>query len=378
MNSHRTLLIIVNWNKADVLDTMLTSLEASGPREYDAVLVDNASTDNSVALVREKYPWIEILENPENLGGTGGFNRGMVYGLQHAQQYEFFWLLDNDVFVHPDAYDELLKPLLADSKVGMVGSAILLMNDPEQVQEAGVRIVWKTGAFERNAGGPLSAVQPHAVLPCDFVPACSCLVRVAAIREVGVWDPAFFLMWDDIEWGIRFTRAGWKVVAATASLVRHESYDNRRAKSPSWISYVWLRNSLYTFRNHAREHRFDVFFSIFRQTLSLLDNCLASGRISEHRALTKAIDDFFHNRMGKPPQEIYSQLPNQVQGNAPAPANLARIAMLVTDNADSARQRIAKLQADFPHAVISCIVTQQRPELLAEELPNGTSSASIL
>lgn len=350
---------------------MLSSLEASGPREFDAVLVDNASTDNSVRLVREKHPWVEVLENPENLGGTGGFNRGMTYGLQHPGNYEYFWLLDNDVYVHPGAYRALLQPMLDNERIGMVGAAILLMSDPSQVQEAGVRIVWSTGAFERNGGGPLANVEQNALLESDFVPACSCLVRVAAIREVGIWDPAFFLMWDDIEWGIRFTRAGWKVVAATDALVRHESYDNRRAKSPSWIGYIWLRNSLYTFRNHAvGANRLSIFFNIFRQTLTLLDNCAAGGRESEHRALRQAISDFFLNRMGKPPQELYSAASVQVSGASEKPAQLRNVALLVTDNADAARQRYSQLKSDYPDAQISCIVTQLRPELLAEDLPN--------
>lgn len=371
MSSPRTLVIMVNWNKAAVLDTMLSSLEASGPREYDAVLVDNASTDNSVSLVREKYPWVHILENSENLGGTGGFNRGMEYGLLHEARYDFLWLLDNDVYIHPGAYRALLQPMLEDPEIGMVGSTILLMSDPSQVQEAGVNIVWETGAFERNAGGALADVTPHALLRCDFVPACSCLVRVAAIEQVGAWDPAYFLMWDDIEWGIRFTRAGWKVVAATDALVRHESYDNRRAKSPAWISYVWLRNSLYTFRNYAPAgKRTQLFYTIFRQTLSLMDNCNASGRVSELRALRQAIADFYSNRMGKPPKQIYEQQAGVAVAAAAPPTNLHSIALLVSDNAKHARAIVKNLQHSYPNARIDCLVTNTSPQLLAEELPN--------
>src|SRR5688572_22811744 len=197
---------------------MLSSLEASGPREFDAVLVDNASTDNSVAMVREKYPWIHIIENKENLGGTGGFNCGMVYGLRHPNNYDFLWLLDNDVYIHPGAFRALLQPMVDEPGIGMIGSTILLMDDPTQVQEAGVRIVWNTGAFERNGAGEVAALPPNTLLESDFVPACSCLVRAQAVKELGVWDPAYFLLWDDIEWGVRFVRAGWRVVATTDSL----------------------------------------------------------------------------------------------------------------------------------------------------------------
>ena len=107
----KILAIVVNWNKRAALETMLGSLRASTALEFDTVVVDNASTDDSVAMVREKFPWTEIIENPENLGGTGGFNRGMRYGLNHPKQYDFLWLLDNDVLVHPGALEGLLAAM---------------------------------------------------------------------------------------------------------------------------------------------------------------------------------------------------------------------------------------------------------------------------
>jgi GT2 family glycosyltransferase len=371
VSSARTLIIIVNWNKADVLDTMLQSLEASGPREYDAVLVDNASTDNSVALVRQKYPWIHILQNKENLGGTGGFNCGMTYGLQHPNNYEYFWLLDNDVYIHPGAYRALLRPMLDDPQVGMVGSTILLMHDPNHVQEAGDWINWSTGAIERNGSGDLTELPAKPVLEAEFVPACSCLARVTAVRQLGIWDPSYFLLWDDIDWGVRFSRAGWKVVAATGSLVRHESYDNRRARSAAWIGYLSLRNGLYTFRNHAVPgKRLPLFYTAFRLTMCLMDNFRVSGRTEELLALRLAIRDFFANKMGRPPQEVYAKQITSVPGAVAPPAHLNRIAMLVTDNAEMARQMHASLQQSYPGAKIDSVVTNLRPELLAENLPN--------
>jgi hypothetical protein len=194
---------------------------------------------------------------------------------------------------------------------------------------------------------------------------------VEAVRQIGIWDPAYFLLWDDIDWGVRFTRAGWKVRAATGSLVRHESYDNRRAKSAAWIGYRSLRKGLYTFRNHGlAKTRLSLFYTAFRLTMCLMDNFRISGRTEELNALRLAMRDFFANRMGKPPQEVYSKHETAAPLTIERPKMLRRVAMLVMDNAENAREMYAQLQRDYPSARIESVVTNIRPELLAEELPN--------
>jgi len=158
----RTIAIVLNWNKRATLEVMLESLLASGPLEFDIVVVDNGSTDGSVEMLRERYPWIHQIVNATNLGGTGGFNRGMQYALSHPKGYEFLWMLDNDVIVEPGAYRGILQPFLDDPRVGMVGSTVLLLDDPNYAQETGVCIDRSTGAFIRNGEGTRPTTRPPA------------------------------------------------------------------------------------------------------------------------------------------------------------------------------------------------------------------------
>ena len=130
------LAIIVNWNKRAALDRLLGSLPLAGATPFDVVVVDNASTDDSVAFVRENYPSVAIVENAENLGGTGGFNSGLRYGLLHPNNYRYFWLLDNDVIAQRNCLDALMQAINTDPKIGLVGSTVTASSSLVQLATA--------------------------------------------------------------------------------------------------------------------------------------------------------------------------------------------------------------------------------------------------
>ena len=374
----RTIAIVLNWNKRATLEVMLESLLAAGPRDFDIVVVDNCSTDGSVEMLRERYPWIHQIVNAKNLGGTGGFNRGMQYALSHPKGYEFLWLLDNDVIVEPGAYHGLLQPFLDDPRMGMVGSTVLLLDDPNYAQETGVRIDRSTGAFIRSGEGPLDRNAPPRLYEADYAAACSLMTRASAVREVGLWDPAYFVNFDDIEWGLRFNRAGWRVVGTTGSLVRHESFNDRRAQNPVFNGYICSRNALYGFWRWARPPQsLRLFYRFFRGLRLAISAYEEEGCFDEARALRLAMRDFEDGRMGPPPDDL--RLP---PGATETPRNslpkgytrpLRRIALLARDNPDSCRAMHARLCEHFPMAYVETVVLAGTPELDRADLPNRRS-----
>jgi GT2 family glycosyltransferase len=369
VSSPRTLVIIVNWNKAAVLETMLRSLESSGPREFDAVLIDNASTDNSIAMVRETFPWVQIVHNTENLGGTGGFNTGLRYGLKHPNNYEFLWLLDNDVIVHEGAYRELLQVMDQDPKTGLVGSCILLMDDPTRVQECGGLLEWNTGRLLRGYEGNVSEM-PDRIIDVDFSAACSLLARLIAVREVGIRDPNYFLLRDDVERGVRMNRAGWKVKAAPRSRVQHESYNNRRGQASAISSYLAVRNGLYFNSRFAPPEHFrsNLYFQL-RTALGFAENFCASGRTEEAAIIERAIADFAANRMGRPPTDLKSRANDDRATEVKLPP-ARRIAVLCRDNPELTNTLHALVRSKFPRAQVDTVVLHDTPELRESNLPN--------
>lgn len=97
----KVLVISVTFNKKEYIANLLNSLKNIQYSNFD-VVVDNASSDGTVEFVRENFPEVTLIANAENTGGSGGFNAGISYAFkQHG--YDYYWLLDNDVEVSPDA-----------------------------------------------------------------------------------------------------------------------------------------------------------------------------------------------------------------------------------------------------------------------------------
>ena len=106
-------IVIVTWNKKKYVLDLLNSLGNLNYDNHDIIVVDNASTDDTCQVIREQYTYVDLIENKENLGGTGGFNTGMRYVLE-KRGYKYTWLLDNDAVVENDTLIELVRVMEND------------------------------------------------------------------------------------------------------------------------------------------------------------------------------------------------------------------------------------------------------------------------
>jgi len=370
-NPPRVLAVIVNWNKIGYLRNLLASLRTLGGSPFDILVVDNASSDGSPDMVRTEFPECALLETGANLGGTGGFNAGMTWGLRSEKDYEFLWLMDNDIVVHPGALDALLEAMGTDAKIGLVGSTILIMETPNRVQEIGARVDWSTAGLMRNCETEFSKVPRPQLLECDYVAACSALVRVEAARETGLWDPNYFIAWDDIYWGVLMKRARWRVVATTESVVEHEGYSDRRISSGAGASYIWMRNCLYFIhRNAPPKWRARALFHQFRLAHCTTDNLKSDGRHSSARVTELAIDHFFRDRLSGPPPKELAALKDAPREFGPLPRlPLRRIVLLVIEHHHVAAQFIETLKAEYPDAQIDVLVPDSSGDTLRSPIP---------
>jgi GT2 family glycosyltransferase len=363
-----TLAIICNWNKRDDLDRCLTTLRASSPEGlFDTVVVDNASTDDSVAMVREKHPWARVHVNPENLGGTGGFNAGMRIAL--AEGYDYYWLMDNDIVVHRGAFEALRKTMDGDRRIGLVGSRVLYLEDPEVTQEIGGRVEWSSGRLLQM---DKDATDRDARLnDVDFASACSLFARTAAARQAGIWDPGYFVTFDDVDWGVRMKRAGWRVVASSEAVVEHASFFSRRPKQGLVTCYYSVRNALYFFRRHnGRARNLRLMFHVFRRFLGDAALYRRAGEHGQATALRAAMGDFFRRRMGKCPHAIDFATKAD---DATFPADLAKgkkkLLLIATTSEELVKNYLAKLKERAPEADVDVFVNADDKELLEMDVP---------
>ena len=178
------------------------------------IVVDNGSTDNSVAHIHAAFPGVLILENEKNLGFAGGNNTGIRHALAHGADY--VWLLNNDTKPDPHALSELVAKALTDTKIGAVASICYYADAPSTVQAwAGARVNLWTGSA-RLSIKPRRDEWFHALNGTSF------LLSRAAIESVGLLDESFFLYWEDTEFCLRLRKKGWRIAAAPDSRVLHK------------------------------------------------------------------------------------------------------------------------------------------------------------
>jgi GT2 family glycosyltransferase len=235
-------IIVLNWNGLnDTLDC-LESLDQLDYENYEVVVVDNGSVDGSVPVIREQFPGVTIIETGENLGYAGGNNVGLRYAMVQGADYAL--LLNNDTVVDPTFLRILVDAAEVDPAVGIAGPTICYQERPDIIWSAGGAIDWQRGSTrmvgldERDEGQ--FGAEPR---PVDFVTGCAMLVRRAVMEQVGLLDERFFAYYEETEWCVRVTRAGYKILHVPLAQMWHKISPSARADSPL-VHYYMTRNRL--------------------------------------------------------------------------------------------------------------------------------------
>ncbi len=209
--------IIPNWNRPGDTITCLRSLAAGSYMGWHAIVVDNASTDDSVAAIGAAFPAAEILVNEKNLGFAGGVNAGIARA--RAEGFPYLLLLNNDTELGPDAVGALLAAAESDPRVGILSPLIYYADGGRIWFAGGYRRRWLPGIslpwYRRRHSFP-----PHP-FSVDYVTGCAMLVRTEAVDRIGALDTEYFMYWEDLDLCERARRAGWRILLVPTATVNH-------------------------------------------------------------------------------------------------------------------------------------------------------------
>ncbi len=216
--------MIPTWNGRALLTETLESLERQTV-EHDVIVVDNASTDGTAELLAERFPHVRLLQLQENAGFGSAVNRAV----EHVETPAVV-LVNNDAVCEPEFVERLLEPF-ADERVGMVAGVLLQHDEPELVDSAGIELDPTFRAWDQLWNHPVRDL-PGAdapVGPCGGAAA----YRLAAWREGGGFDEAFFAYWEDVDLALRLRLAGWSCVRAAGARALHKHGQTLGAASPA-------------------------------------------------------------------------------------------------------------------------------------------------
>jgi GT2 family glycosyltransferase len=193
----RVTLAILNYDGRELLDIVMPSMLAQHYQGARLVVVDNGSCDGSADYVRARWPSVEVIRIPENVGVAAALNRAV-----QASGDEFIALLNNDVELEPGWLGELVGALDAHPEAASASGKLLRFHDRAIIDAAGDLMMWSSAVFNRGAG-ELDRGQfdrPQAVFAAC---AGAALYRRSAFDLVGAFDESFFAYLEDIDWGVR-------------------------------------------------------------------------------------------------------------------------------------------------------------------------------
>ena len=212
----RVSVVIPNWNGIPHLPECLATLGIQSFRDFEVVLVDNSSTDDSVAWVRQHHPETRVLELDEN----GGFSKAVNAGIRDCQA-EYVALLNNDTAVEADWLDALVRALDAHPGYDFAASKMVLYHRPEVLNAAGdVYVLARFAGKNRGIGHP--AVKFEKMERVWGACAGAALYRRALFNQVGLFDEVFFLSAEDTDFNLRCLIAGKRCLYVPGAVVRHK------------------------------------------------------------------------------------------------------------------------------------------------------------
>ena len=258
-------ILIVSYNTCAVLRECLQSIEGGrGGLSLEVIVVDNASRDDSVAMVRGEFPWVRVIETGANLGFGNANNRAL-----EAATGRYLVLLNSDAFLGADTLAVSLRKMEAEPGVGLAGGRLV---GRDGVPQPSARmfptllrdLLTMSGLAERYAGsrffgqGDRTWADPMADAEVDWVPGAYSMVRGDLAREIGLFDPAFFLYYEEVDLCRRVKRAGYRVMYWPEIVVVHVGGESSRQVTTLEMSrsgaqlVLWrMRSTLLFYRKHG-------------------------------------------------------------------------------------------------------------------------------
>ncbi len=308
----KVFIIILNWNGWEDTIECLESLYTISYPNYDVVIVDNDSQDDSLARIRafasgevavksaslthtyrsEPLPVISysrreaeesqsaslskklarggqnkgsnrslvIIQNERNFGYSEGNNIGMRYALRASADYVL--LLNNDTVVDEHFLTELVRAADKDASIGAIGPKIYSYDAPSVIQSTGARKDFFTGTPISLNNGKTDDEANHftigGLLPADYMSGACILTKRKVIEEVGKLDPTYFLYYEDQDWCTRISMAGYRIVCNLNSKIWHKKMAST-SKAKRFSQYYPERSRVIYMRKYAQTSQFISF-----------------------------------------------------------------------------------------------------------------------
>lgn len=252
-NTGKIYSIILNWNNYRDTSDCIRSILASSLLPDKIIIIDNDSRDGSLAKLKNsyvKYPNIQFIRNPRNVGFAAGINIGIRMALK--DQAEFVFLLNNDAVVERDCIHELKYEILKNPRNGIAGPRIFYFNEPNRIWHGGGQfnsaltgvVIKEKNKEEKNTG--------TAVGDITFLTACAMLIRTIVFEQIGLFDEEYFFYDEDLDFCIRAQRSKFKLNYIPSAKAWHKIGPINQNRTSPFVLFHIARSKIMFLRKNFK------------------------------------------------------------------------------------------------------------------------------
>lgn len=239
--------IVLCYNQIALTLECLDTLLAQDYAALRVLVVDNGSTEGTLACVRARFPSVDMLCTGQNLGYTGGNNAGIRRALACGADAVF--LLNNDVRLAPGCVANLARALFARPGRAATGPLVCTWDEWTMISSAGGEIDWRR-ADARNLGAGEPVSDDYPAREVDFLNGCALMVCRTAIAAAGLLDDRYYMYWDETDWCARMREQGMSLWFEPLARVQHKATLRPEELGAAAVYYA-ARNRLLFFARHG-------------------------------------------------------------------------------------------------------------------------------
>lgn len=291
--------VVVTYNRKEFLKMAVESLLSQTLLPQKIIIIDNASTDGTPEMMQAfQSELIDYVRLPENLGGSGGFYRGLDIAKKYQDEAQWVSLSDDDAIFENDYFEKISNVASHTPKIKAFSGTVQFMDHSKQLDQRQRITSWNH--FDSTAI-PDSAYKSDFYI--DLFTFCGCVINFDLVNQVGMPRQDFFIWWDDIEYSIRVRKYSKILNVSDAILVHHTKKPSVSSRyQQNWKEYYWFRNRTVTVRTLGRNKFMANLWAVY-QIIAKVKQVFVDKRFKGQRwkAIKVTMDgvwDGFRGKMG--------------------------------------------------------------------------------
>ena len=286
-NECRLSIITINYNGLKDTCELIDSIPFNN--NLEVIVVDNASKEDEASIISERFPQVKVIRSDKNLGFAGGNN----IGIKEAKG-EYILLINNDTYFKDFNIDSLIERLESSKKIGIVCPKLRFAWGNNPIQFAGYTPLSNITLRNKAIGfGEEDNGQYNTAHPTPYAHGAAMLIKREAIDKVGLMPECFFLYYEEIDWSMMFTRAGYEIWYDPSCTVYHKESQTTGQNSPLRTYYITRNRLLLVKRNYKGINKYLSYIYLIGivATRDIIKYTL-KGRFDLVKAVFKGLWDF--------------------------------------------------------------------------------------